>query len=541
MNNTSLGREFISASRGPTIVGAMLWDGARLGPEGRSSLGLQTRARWWLGPVGSTLTAVTLAVALRLPFLSVPLAPDEGGYLLVASHWHDEGPFSYGRLFVDRPPLLLLVFRLADWWGGAVALRLIGCFLVATMVAAAAWAGWMIGGRRGVRWSAFTTAALMSTPLLGTHEIDGELLAAPWVMLSCALLLGAVRLNAPRRQIYSLALAAGMSGALAVLVKQNFVDGLVFAAVVLVTMRRSGGSSTARTISLLGAVAGGAVIPLGAAAVWAATSGSGLGGLGYAVYGFRSDALRVVLSQSLAAPIRRAQDLGVLAVLSGILLVAVAFALSRTWAGKEPVALGIGVMFATAAVSVALGGSYWSHYLLQLVPAAALGTARMSRGAPPSLKAPRVAVSIVLLSSLASSGTALASPQASSEDALTTTVAGWLSRAARPHDSLLITYGHATTYYESGLPPSYPFVWTLPMRTLDPGLALLRHQVTEPDGPVWLLEWSSLDSWSLAPPGSLPAVADAHYRQVQDVCGVRVFLRDGLQRSIPAAPACAAS
>ncbi len=198
-------------------------------------------------------------------------------------------------------------------------------------------------------------------------------------------------------------------------------------------------------------------------------------------------------------------------------------------------------MFVTAAASVALGASYWSHYLIQFVPAVALASAQLSRSSRPSLWAPRVAVTVVVMSSLVSSGGAMGAPQVSSEDALDAAVVGWLSEAARPHDSLLIAYGHGTIFYETGLRPSYPFVWTLPMRTLDPGLTVLRDQVESPHAPVWLLEWSSLDTWSLAPPGSLPATVDAHYRQVRDVCGVLVFLHNGLHRSIPATPPCPTS
>ena len=334
----------------------------------------------------------------------------------------------------------------------------------------------------------------MTTPLLGTHEIDGELLAAPWVMLSCALLLRALQPCAHRWQSLMVAMAAGMSGTLALLVKQNFVDGLVFAAVVLVALRLSGRGSPIRPSELFAAGALGATIPLAAATFWASTSGSGLSGLLYAVYGFRSDAVRVVLSQSMLAPVQRAQGLAVLVVDSGMLLVVLAFVFSPRGTRKDPVAVAIGVMFVTAAASVALGASYWSHYLIQFVPAVALASAQLSRSARPSLWAPRVAVTIVVVSSLVSSGGAMGASQVSSEDERSAAVVAWLSDSARPHDSLLITYGHGTIFYETGLRPSYPFVWTLPMRTLDPGLSLLRDQIGGPHAPVWLLEWSSLDA-----------------------------------------------
>jgi hypothetical protein len=48
------------------------------------------------------------------------------------------------------------------------------------------------GGKRRRGVAAFTAAALASGPVLGAHEVDGELLAVPLVMLSCALSLSAV-------------------------------------------------------------------------------------------------------------------------------------------------------------------------------------------------------------------------------------------------------------------------------------------------------------------------------------------------------------
>ena len=75
----------------------------------------------------STALAVLLAMVLRVPFVGDLPYPDEGGLLLVARHWHNGGPNLYGRLFVDRPPLLLRFWRTADLFGGIEPARLLGC------------------------------------------------------------------------------------------------------------------------------------------------------------------------------------------------------------------------------------------------------------------------------------------------------------------------------------------------------------------------------------------------------------------------------
>src|SRR4051794_27298590 len=53
-----------------------------------------------------------VGVLVRVPFVPRPLRNDEGGYLLIARHWHTGGRFLYGDYFVDRPPLLVLLFRI---------------------------------------------------------------------------------------------------------------------------------------------------------------------------------------------------------------------------------------------------------------------------------------------------------------------------------------------------------------------------------------------------------------------------------------------
>ena len=85
--------------------------------------------------------AALLAVGLRIPYLTHPLSPDEGGYLLVARQWDGAGSYFYGELWVDRPPLLLGFYRLADALGGELVLRLLTCVVVVALVAVAGWVG----------------------------------------------------------------------------------------------------------------------------------------------------------------------------------------------------------------------------------------------------------------------------------------------------------------------------------------------------------------------------------------------------------------
>src|SRR5919202_5244796 len=54
-----------------------------------------------------------VAVALRVPWFDAAFGRDEGGVAYIARAWHTGGPFTYGDYFLDRPPLLLALYRLA--------------------------------------------------------------------------------------------------------------------------------------------------------------------------------------------------------------------------------------------------------------------------------------------------------------------------------------------------------------------------------------------------------------------------------------------
>src|SRR4051794_27723764 len=75
-----------------------------------------------------------LAVLVRLPFVNAPAGADEAGFLQVAHQWAPGGGSLYGHYWVDRPPLLITLYQIADVTGGMVPLRLLGCVAVAVTV-----------------------------------------------------------------------------------------------------------------------------------------------------------------------------------------------------------------------------------------------------------------------------------------------------------------------------------------------------------------------------------------------------------------------
>jgi hypothetical protein len=464
--------------------------------------------------------AVLLGVALRLPFLTDPLEPDEAGYLLVARQWHLLDAHLYGRLWVDRPPLLLLLFQLADAWG-PYGVRLLGVAAVAVLATAAGVAGGLVSGRRGAVTAALVAGTLASSYAIGGQEVDGELLGTPLVMVCCALTL--LALHRPHGSPWLGALA-GIAGAGAVLVKQNLADGLVFAFVLLATSWLVQHRKDAVRV-LAGGVVGAAGV-LAAVVAWTWAGGVGWGQLAYALYGFRAAADAVIGAGDTSRPLERAAILATVAVLSGMvaLLVVLAGHTARTLRDRDPLALALGAMALYGGVGVVAGGSFWTHYLIALVPVVSLGAAVTD--------ARRIVLGVVV-AAVAATGVGVALGARPGEPEATATTIGRLVReASRPNDGIVVTYGHANLVEESGLATPYRYLWSLPIRVRDPHLDRLAATLDGRHAPTWLVEWDDFDAWDIDTFHRLTATVAAHYHRVATVCGHLIWVHDGRIRVV---------
>ena len=300
---------------------------------------------------------VGVVLLLRLGYVAAAPYSDEAGYLLVARDWHAGGPHLYGHYFVDRPPLLLALYRLASLTGGIPAIRVVAATGAALLVVCAAWAAQEAVGSRGARWAALVAAAFAVTPLLAAQEADGELLAAPLVMASVALTVAAVRRRG--RASFGCAVLAGVTAASAVMVKQNFVDGVVFAATLLVVSRVQRRIATSGALRVAGGGVLGGLLVLGGATAYVAWSRVSLSSAFAAVFGFRGTALDVIEDHSLAAPLHRALDLVWLGLVSGVLVLLLVLLLdaARCRFRGPPVAWAVAVTLLLDGVSVAAGAA----------------------------------------------------------------------------------------------------------------------------------------------------------------------------------------
>lgn len=494
----------------------------------------------WRGQVaGSQLlvpTAVCLVIGLglRLPFVAGPLGSDEAGLVLVVRHW-DPGPGRlYGDYWVDRPPLLLACFWLADQIPGPAGVRIVGCLASAVLVVAASTSGYLLGGRAGAWWAGTVGATAGSSWIVAGHLANGMIQAAALVMASCAFTLAASRRGSGAGRLHGCCFAAGVFAMSAVLVKQNFVDGLVFGAVVLLASVASGELEASRAVRAFGAGLAGASSAAALLVLWVGATGVDLGELWFAMYGFRAEASAVMTDGHPLGAASRLDTTAAAFVLSGLALITVLFIGAESRHVKDEDSrrylLGIAALLVVAMAGVVLGGSWWRHYLLQLVPASVLVAALLAPRASRWGAALKVSVLVIAAGSVA--GAAIgASVDRSGGDEVQ--VGHYLDSVAQEGDTGLVTWGHAEILYYGELVSPYPHLWSLPTRTLDPDLTELVAVLRGPHAPTWLLEWNSFNSWDIDDERRLRAAVADRYQLVGTPCRGRLYLLRGARRAVP--------
>lgn len=500
------------------------------------------RAWAWLieRPARGLVVALVLGCALRLPFVDAPFGDDEGGYLYVAQHWSDGGHWLYGSQWVDRPPVLVLIFRLVALLGGTPeAARAVAILFSSVLVASAWYAGRRIGGAPGAVAAALVAAALGSNPAILGDQLNSDALGASLQMLSVALLLASLKIAArsaaasrsQRSAPILLATGAGVAGVLAFLTKQSALVALVVAALLL-------GFQLRRRWPLLLGYAVGVVLPLAATVAWA-VSGPGLRMLVGATWTFRVAAAHVVATASSRAPEERAVTF-LLAMLTSGMVIPLAVLGHDLAARRGAVRLRLTVVIAAACAGAVILASlnFYSYYWLSVVPLAAVGVAVVA--APGARRAwPRPGFVLVVAATVAVAVLNVAArlPVTDSMPA----EAQFVATAAHPGDTMVVIWGRPNLLEDAGLRTPYPYSWSLPVRVEDPHLRLFARVLAGPRAPTWLLEMGHVDDWHLETPRVRWLLA-RRYHVAARVCRHRVWLRDGVTRAAgPARRAAAAA
>lgn len=453
------------------------------------------------GRGATTALLALLAVAAWSPTFARPVSPDEGGFLIVASQWR-AGRSLYGDYWVDRPPLLIALHALADAAGGLPALRVLGAAAVAGTVLLAGVLAAVANPSTGRRPQVPTwvAAVLVASPLLGSTEVAGELLTTPIVLGGLVCLMRALRAERARA-VVGWTVATGALGVAAPLIKQNAVDvGLAAGVVVLgLLIRRD-----RRWWPLTGGVAAGAIGTLAVVLAAAAMRGTDPGPLFQAVVTFRLHAGQLLQQRAPTSDALRLRRLLTYGALGGLPLLWLCLGLRVRHRATGPlpdlrwVALAL---LAWESVAVLGGGSYWLHYLLDLVPgtvllALAAGQPRVTSSGTDRAPATRLlgaALTITAVTTIAAVAASVADRSALDSDHA---VISWLRSHARAGDTATVAFGHADILYGSGLRSPYVNMWSLPTRVRDPHLDGLRAVLRSRRAPTWLVvPGAGLGSW----------------------------------------------
>ena len=144
---------------------------------------------------------------------------------------------------------------------------------------------------------------------------------------------------------------------------------------------------------------------------------------------------------------------------------------------------------ASTVVSVLAGGNYWSHYLIQLVgPLSVLVGVAAAAGRESArarvVRRRSVVVGVVAWTVALPWQTDVVRP------AWGRPIGG---RVGHPGDTIVTVYGHADVDLASGLSSPYPYLWSLPTKTLDPQLHVARPTCSAARRrPTWFVTWSRL-------------------------------------------------
>lgn len=475
--------------------------------------------------------AVLAAVLVRLLQLRYPLSADEAGFLTIGGGWDATGAHLYGDHWVDRPPLLIAIYRLAETTGGMLSLRVIGLLVTALAVWLASRAARCLAGPAAAVPAAWTAALLLSTPLVSIGRVDGELLATPFVLAG---IWAAIAAFSTSRGIGSATLRAALSGAAAapaLLVKQNFADVGVFVAVAAAATLAARRVNRRRVAAILAGFSAGALGLATVVVLWAWSRGVAPADLFEALYPFRLEAAEAINGDSASVTERRV-TLRWAALLGGAIPLT-AVALPLLWRSPRPAVWALFAVIGYGGLSIVLGGSAWLHYLIQLCgPVAVIAGVAFAHYGRTGRRVVGFVLSALLVISLGAFSNFSEEPVPDARARSGSAIAA----VAEPDDSVTVFPFGANIAYATGLDTPYPYLWLLPALVRDTDLSLLGDLLSGDEAPTWIVLTASPRSWPDYGFTGPTDLLDARYEQVAELCHRPVYLLKSADRQIPTDP-----
>jgi hypothetical protein len=421
--------------------------------------------------IGPFVGLAGVAALARIPFMG-SIGPDEGGYAYVAWRWA-QGHALYHPTWIDRPQGLILVYRLLLSLASAVWTVRLGAVLAGVAITLLlVLAGRAVEAPAGLFAGAlFATAGLV--PHLEGFTFNGELAAC--VPATAAV---AVAFHAQRRNSRGVLVGAAVIGGAAMLMKQSGFDGLV----VVIAVAWLGADSPRDRAERLVITASAGAFPLAASAFAGWVSGWDAYWNGVVASHIDGADLATRASRFAASLPAAAHDL-----LPLMTVAALGAWRARHEPGPPRLAL---VWLAGAFVGVNVGGLYWLHYYVQLVPPLCLlggfGLARVR-----DARVAWTAAAVVALPAVIFVATVAAAPDRR-QDVLVKYALGFdnderIARYVDAHSSsstdVYALASRADFYFLAHRPAASPYLWGHPLREIPGALVSLERTLAGPRRP----------------------------------------------------------
>lgn len=437
---------------------------------------------------------------------------DEGGYAHVVQQW-SRGARLYGEAWLDRPQGLLLTYRFLLWIDDDGWTIRLGAVLAGSAITVlVGLIGWLLVGRRAGVIAAALYAVVGVGPNIEGFTLNGELLASAPATLAVAAALLWHRYRSTRWLV-----TAGLAAGVATTMKPSGVDGFAVGLVVVLLGTRTGPVAGSPRGLFLGASA----VPVGLSVLhgwhlgwreyWTALAGYQFAALdGPAGPGARWADFTGSLGTA-------ARDLALLAAAAGVGI--------RLLRGSPPARRVLLAWLAGAAVGVNLGGSYWPHYYVQLLPPLTV----LAAAAIAAIRRPRLrtaAAATALLPQLVWLATLVPATPDGRQQRIPyyglarrdERIAAAIRTETSPDDRIFVLVSQTDIYFLAQRTTDYPYLWGKPIEKIPDALPRLRAMLDGPERPALVVLNS--DPAKVDRSGELSRILAERYRTRRVVDGV---------------------
>jgi hypothetical protein len=209
-------------------------------------------------------------------------------------------------------------------------------------------------------------------------------------------------------------------------------------------------------------------------------------------------------------------------------LAALGIALLR---GARPgIRVALAAWLAAGVGGVILSGSYWPHYVIELMPVAAVGSA-LALSKRPALGAVGLCV-LAVPAALFTLSSGIRDRGDSYEHA-SVTLGRYVQLRALPGQTAYVLYARVNALFYTHLPSPFPYHWSLMMRSVPGATTQLRTLLASPRRPTWIISQDGPRGYRLDSSGATARLITLHYRRVARVCTRPILLARGAPAKPP--------